>query len=175
MSQHNGSAVASGTGFDTSDIEQVIDNAEPVRRAAFAQGAVHMPCTECSEGTWWSKLLAKGTRYACACGQRLLVESEPADVVVHVVDDDAPVVDDRTPAVRPVDPEVERLIAAGNRAREWRDEAKQRLHTLMRRLVRTGGSEADAAAVLEGEAEVWRQKHERRKTRERTAPPGAKP
>ncbi len=170
MSARNGSA-ASSTGFDTSDIERVIDDAAPARRSAFAEGAVHMPCTECSAGTWWSKLLAKGTVFTCDCGERLLVESAPEDVVVHVVDAD-PIVDDRTPPTRPVDPEVDRLIAAGNRSREWRDEARKRLHTLMARLVRTGGSEADAAAVLESEAEVWRAKAERRKTRERA---GAKP
>lgn len=173
----NGTAAAGhlGTGFDTSDVEVA-----PVRRASFEPGAVHMPCFECSMGSWWSKLFAKGTRFTCACGARLIVESAPEDVIVHVVDDcdgepgiaeaHAPVeVEDRAPAVRPTAPGVDDLIERGNRAREWREEAKVRLHTLMQRLVRTGGSEADAAAVLEGEAERWRVKHERRKTRERSA------
>lgn len=164
-------SASNGTGFDHASIDRVIARATlPDRAPAFAEGAKHLPCVECSIGTWWQEPLVKGTIFRCDCGTMLLVESDVDDPVVHVVDASEPV--EPAPAVRPTAPGVDELIAAGNRSREWRVEASKRLHTLMRRLVRTGGSEEDAAAVLDGEAQKWRGKHERRKTRERSAAKG---
>lgn len=83
--------------------------------------------------------------------------------------DDGPVVVDKTPPTRPVDPALEALMARGKASCEWRDEARARVHRLVRRLLRAGGgSEDDAIAVLEGEVQRLHDKRERRKKREKS-------
>lgn len=164
-----------GTGFDHANIERVLECASlPERAPAFAEGAKHMPCVECAIGTWWYDCLPKGAIFRCDCGTMLCVESAPDDVVVHVIDASDPVVTEAPPA-RPTAPGIEELLASGARRRAWADEARARLRRLMKRLVRTGGSEEDAAAICEAEAQHWREKFERRKQRERVAVNGAKP
>jgi len=74
------------------------------------------------------------------------------------------------PAPRPVDPALVALMERAKISREWRDEARSRVHRLVRRLLRTGGNEDDAIAVLEGEVQKLVDKRQRRKKRERTAP-----
>lgn len=163
-----------GTGFDHAGIDRIIARVTlPDRAPAFAEGAKHMPCVECAIGTWWYDRLPKGAIFRCDCGTMLCVESEPDDVVVHVTDASEPVV--TTAPVRPMAPGVEELLASGARRRAWANEARARLRRLVKRLVRTGGSEEDAAAICEAEAQHWREKHERRKQRERVAASGAKP
>lgn len=72
---------------------------------------------------------------------------------------------------RPVDPALVELMERARISREWRDEARARVHRLVRRLLRVGGTEDDAIAVLEGEVQKLVDKRQRRKKRERTAIP----